>query len=239
MQDHSQAPWLAQGQAKEEAVQSIFSKVSGTYDLVNSLMSLRLHHRWRAQAVDLLQLQPGQSVLDVCCGTGSFFDPITKAVGDDGTVVGIDFCQPMLEIARQKFGDSIQLILGDACALPIQSNLFDGVTVGWGLRNVSQLDQCLSEICRVLKPGGRFVTIDMARPQGQIGAISEKICHAIVPILGAAVGKKEAYTYLNQSTLQFASREELARRMELAGFEEIEYHDLFGGNICIHLGRKA
>jgi demethylmenaquinone methyltransferase / 2-methoxy-6-polyprenyl-1,4-benzoquinol methylase len=188
-----------------------------------------------------LQLKEGQKVLDVCCGTGDFMMPLRKAVGRKGNVFGVDFCLPMLEGAKKKLGEGEQMLaLGDACRLPVASNAFDGVSVGWGLRNVPDLNAALSEAHRVLKSGGRFVSLDMARPRNQfVRKTAEFALRRALPFLGKLLKLgDEAYAYLPESTLRFASRETLAAAMERAGFVDVAYRDLMFGNLCVHWGRK-
>lgn len=232
-----QAIWQKEGTSKRTAVQGMFAEIAPTYDLLNSVMSLRLHHRWRAYAVRKLQMLPGQSALDVCCGTGDFMVPLQRAVTTEGSVVGVDFCLPMLEIAAQK--NHATIALGDACQLPIQSNAFNGVSVGWGIRNVPDIDGAHRELFRVLKPGGRFVSLDMARPSNAIVRVpAEFITNTFLPWLGAVFGKTKAYTYLPKSTQRFKTRQELQASMECAGFTQVGFKDLFFGNICVHWGQK-
>jgi demethylmenaquinone methyltransferase/2-methoxy-6-polyprenyl-1,4-benzoquinol methylase len=215
----------------------MFAEIAPTYDLLNGLMSLSLHRRWRSHAVSLLALQPGDHALDVCCGTGDFMVPLREAVGERGMVAGIDFCLPMLQVARQKRHPA--LALGDACQLPVQSESFQGVSVGWGIRNVPDIDAAHRELVRVLQPGGRFVSLDMARPGNPVvRAVSEFVFNKIVPRLGAMFGKTDAYTYLPKSTQRFWTREQLKASMESAGLVDVRHRDLMLGNICIHWGRK-
>jgi demethylmenaquinone methyltransferase/2-methoxy-6-polyprenyl-1,4-benzoquinol methylase len=230
--------WNADGADKRAAVQRMFADIAPTYDLCNSMMSFRLHHRWRAYAVSLLNLSEGAVVADICCGTGDFFKPIRKAIGQAGRLLGVDFCAPMLEIAGAK--DSLAgRALGDACRLPMQSGSVDAVTVGWGIRNVPDIDAAHREIQRILKPGGGFVSIDMAVPQnGLVRAMSNVMTLKMLPRLGSLFGKREAYTYLPKSTQTFRSREELKQSMESAGLSNVQYRDLFFGNICVHSGVK-
>jgi demethylmenaquinone methyltransferase/2-methoxy-6-polyprenyl-1,4-benzoquinol methylase len=221
----------------------MFAEIAPTYDLLNSVMSLRLHHRWRAFAVRKLELKPGDCALDVCCGTGDFMAPLSKAVGDRGKVFGIDFCLPMLQKAIGKPGTSDpqtpRLSVGDACQLPVQTGTFDGVSVGWGIRNVPDIDGAHRELFRVLKSGGRFISLDMARPRNPLIRVpSEFVANSILPRLGALFGKTKAYTYLPKSTQVFKTRKELAASMESAGFVNIGFNDLFFGNICVHWGQK-
>lgn len=217
----------------------MFADIAPSYDLVNSLMCFRLHHRWRSKAVEKLALNPGDHALDVCCGTGDFLVPLRQKVSSTGKVHGVDFCAPMLEVAKKKLGDEAQVALGDACNLPIASDCYDAVSVGWGLRNVPDVPAALTEIVRVLRRGGRFVSLDMARPRGKVlGAVSEWVMHRVVPTIGRVFGKSVAYTYLPKSTLKFMSREELVSAMQSAGFEKVGYKDMFFGNICMHWGVK-
>jgi demethylmenaquinone methyltransferase / 2-methoxy-6-polyprenyl-1,4-benzoquinol methylase len=231
--------WLAEGTQKRAAVRNMFSDLAPTYDLANSLLSLSLHHRWRSQAVAMLDMRLGDRALDVCCGTGDFLAPLRRAIGSSGTAVGVDFCSPMLAKAAEKYGSVASLALGDACRLPLANEVFDGVTVGWGIRNVPDIDEAHREIFRVLRPGGRFVSLDMARPKnGVVRAVSEFIFSTVVPRLGKLFGHGQAYTYLPESTQRFWSRERLAASMESAGLIDIRYRDLMFGNICVHYGRR-
>ena len=162
-----------------------------------------------------------------------------RSVGPSADLVGVDFCEPMLELARRKLGDRAALILGDACALPLGARLFDLVTVGWGLRNVPDIDLALSEAARVLKPGGRFATLDMARPRpGLVGSVSEWMVHRFAPLVGRLFGRSEAYTYLPKSAERFLSREQMAGAMERAGFSDVRWFDFAFGNVCLHVGVK-
>lgn len=143
----------------------------------------------------------------------------------------------MLEGARGK--DEALLSVGDACAIPLRSASVDAVTVGWGIRNVPDIDLAHREIVRVLKPGGRFVSVDMALPRnGLVRAVAGLLCGKLIPRLGAWLSDAKAYRYLPESTQRFMSREELCASMERAGMTQAGWRDLFFGNICIHWGRK-
>jgi demethylmenaquinone methyltransferase / 2-methoxy-6-polyprenyl-1,4-benzoquinol methylase len=230
--------WHTEGAEKREALRRMFGQIAPRYDLVNSLMSLSLHKRWRAIAVQTLQLRPGDNALDVCCGTGDFMLELRKAVGNSGKAFGIDFCAPMLALAKEKGCGPVGL--GDACSLPVQTESVDAVTVGWGIRNVPDIDAAHHEIARVLRPGGRFVSIDMALPrQPVLRKISTLLFQSLVPKLGTLFGRGEAYTYLPKSLERFWSRDELAISMRAAGMVDVGYRDLFLGNICIHFGTKS
>jgi demethylmenaquinone methyltransferase/2-methoxy-6-polyprenyl-1,4-benzoquinol methylase len=233
-----QTPWTAQGVEKRKQVQAMFAEIAPVYDRLNGFMSLSMHHRWRQAAVDQLALRKGDSVLDVCCGTGDFFAPLRKAIGAEGSIVGVDFCLPMLELARPKDERAV-IAIGDACQLPVQSGSVRGVTVGWGIRNVPDIDRAHQEIYRVLETGGRFVSVDCAVPRnGLIRWVSQLMGSKVLPFLGSVFGNKKAYTYLPESTKRFKSREELADSMSAAGFVDVGYRDFMFGNICMHWGRK-
>jgi demethylmenaquinone methyltransferase/2-methoxy-6-polyprenyl-1,4-benzoquinol methylase len=228
---------MAEGDDKRRFVQGMFSEIAPSYDLLNSLMTMRLHRRWRRLAVAALELAEGQDALDVCCGTGDFMIPLRRAVGGAGRVVGVDFCAPMVQIARRKLGSESSLLVGDACSMPFASDSFDAVTVGWGLRNVPDLALALKEIRRVLRPGGKFVTLDMARPMNRwVGRVSEVAFHRAVPALGRLFGKGTAYKYLPKSAERFVSREQMSTAMNEAGFVEVRHRDFGAGNVCMHWG---
>ena len=235
----SEATWGKKGEEKRTAVRGMFAGIAGGYDRMNGVMSLGLHHRWRGFAVSRLDLRPGDRALDVCCGTGDFMPPLRAAVGPKGRVVGVDFCLPMLEGAAEKVPGE-RLALGDACRLPIAGRAFDAVSVGWGLRNVPDLAAALGESFRVLRGGGRFVSLDMARPRNPfVRWTAEFALRRALPFIGKLLRLDEnAYAYLPESTLRFASRETLAAAMERAGFVDVAFRDLMLGNLCVHWGRK-
>ena len=231
-------PWEVDGEEKRRQVRRMFADISPTYDLLNSAMSLRLHHRWRTDAVEGLRLFAGGVAADLCCGTGDFGRALRNAVSPSGRIVGVDFCMPMLQIALKK-PYAMGLSLGDAGAVPLRSSSFDAVTVGWGLRNVPDIGAALSEIVRILKPGGKFVCVDMARPKSALlGGLSHFVFNMAVPAMGLLFGKREAYTYLPKSTDRFTTREGLTEAMRGAGLKNVRYEDRFFGNICTHWGEK-
>jgi demethylmenaquinone methyltransferase/2-methoxy-6-polyprenyl-1,4-benzoquinol methylase len=231
-------PWQAEGEEKREKVRQMFAEIAPRYDLVNSLMSFSRHRHWRAFAVSVLNLSQGDRALDVCSGTGDFIAPLRKAVGDPGSVAGLDFCLPMLEIAKKK-GVPGSLLEGDACRLPIRDASVNAVSVGWGIRNVPDIDAAHREMARVLKPGGRLVSVDMAKPRNPIVRLGSKLVgRGLLPLLGSIFGARKAYTYLPKSTEKFLSRQELRESMERAGLKDVRWKDFMFGNICIHWGTK-
>ena len=236
----SKVAWQTIGDEKRTAVRDLFAEIAPRYDVMNSIISLRFHHRWRSEAASFLALRPGQSVLDLCCGTGDFASALRSGVGETGLVVGADFCSPMLQIAQEKKLAADALVASDACRLPFANESFDAVAVGWGIRNVANTDGAHREIYRILKPGGRFVSVDMAEPQSPVVRVGSRfVFHRIVPLIGGLFGKKQAYTYLPKSTERFMNRDQLCDSMRQAGFSETGWKNLFMGQICIHWGGKS
>ncbi len=226
------------GKEKRRLVQEMFSGISDQYDRLNQLMSLNQDKRWRKIAVNTLQLQEGDKALDLCCGTGEFLSLLQSKVGDTGSVVGFDFCQPMISKAHAK-QPGAQFALADALEIPLKSESVDAVSVGWGIRNLSDYDLAHQEIFRVLKPGGRFASLDMALPkQKWLAKLSQIVLGNLLPLLGRKFGAKHAYTYLPQSAAAFWSRDQLCQSMKDAGFIKIQTRDFMMGNICLHTGEK-
>ena len=230
--------WETQGTEKRDRVQHMFNAIAPTYDRANRIMSFSLDRRWRNLVVRHLNLKPGDAALDICSGTGDFLLPLRTAIGPQGELAGLDFSSAMLEQSRSK-PHGATLILGDAGNLPVADSHFDAVTVGWGIRNVPDIDRTHREIARVLKPGGRFASLDMAVPRNPIlRKASAAVAKFALPLLGKILGAADAYRYLPESTERFWDRERLADSMRNAGFVDIQIIDLMGGNICAHIGRK-
>jgi demethylmenaquinone methyltransferase/2-methoxy-6-polyprenyl-1,4-benzoquinol methylase len=224
-------------------VRGMFDRIAGVYDLMNSAMTAGLHHQWRHRAVDRAEVGPGCDALDVCCGTGDLALELRRRIGPDGRVVGCDFSEPMLELARHKSGEAglpIEFGWADALELPYGDRSFDAVTIGFGARNLSDLDRGLSEMARVLRPGGRLVILEITRPQRQpLAGFYSLWFDRVVPVIGTIAGDADAYTYLPDSVRTFPEPEELAGMIDAAGFERIRWLLLAGGIIAIHSGIKA
>jgi demethylmenaquinone methyltransferase / 2-methoxy-6-polyprenyl-1,4-benzoquinol methylase len=227
------------GTLTEPQVRAMFDRIAGFYDVMNTVMTAGLHHRWRARAADLAALEAGDSALDVACGTGDLAIELSRRVGGDGEVIGSDFAQEMLERARVK-APTLQWDLGNALDLPYASDRFDAATVGFGARNFSDLDRGLAEMARVVKPGGRVVVLEITTPRKPpLSTFYSLWFDRIVPLIGRVTGENEAYTYLPNSVKRFPGPEGLAAAMERAGLREIRWILTAGGIIALHVGTKA
>ena len=222
----------------EPQVRAMFDRIAGFYDLMNSVMTAGLHHRWRARAADLAALGPGDSALDVACGTGDLAIELARRVGTGGEVIGSDFSEEMLEHARIK-APELQWEWANALELPYASGRFHAATVGFGARNFSDLDRGLAEMARVVRPGGRVVVLEITTPRRPpLSTFYSVWFDRIVPLIGRLTGEEEAYTYLPSSVKRFPGPEGLAAAMERAGLAEIRWILTAGGIIALHVGTK-
>ena len=222
----------------------MFDRIAGVYDLMNTAMTAGLHHGWRGRAADRAELTPGDSALDLCCGTGDLALELRARVGAVGRVVGADFSERMLELANEKAADrglsDVTFEWADALELPYSDSSFDAVTVGFGVRNLADLDAGVGEMARVLKPGGRLVILEITQPRRPpLSTFFSLWFDRLVPVLGKVAGDPEAYAYLPESVRNFPPPEGLAAIMDGAGFEGIRYTILAGGIIAIHSGARV
>jgi demethylmenaquinone methyltransferase/2-methoxy-6-polyprenyl-1,4-benzoquinol methylase len=222
----------------------MFDRIAGRYDAMNSVMTAGMHHRWRERAADRAELRPGDAALDVCCGTGDLALELSRRVAPGGHVVGCDFSEPMLDLAREKAGErapvGVRFEWADALALPYADGRYDAVTVGFGVRNLADLDRGLREMTRVLRPGGRLVILEITQPaRPPLSTFYSLWFDRVVPVLGALAGDSEAYSYLPESVRGFPDPHRLAAKMAAAGLERIRYTVLAGGIIAIHSGTRA
>ena len=222
----------------------MFDRVAGRYDALNSVMTAGLHHRWRERAADRAELVPGDSALDVCCGTGDLALELAGRVAPSGHVVGCDFSEPMLDLAREKAGhrhaDGVRFEWADALSLPYDAGRFDAVTVGFGVRNLANLERGLGEMTRVLRPGGRLVVLEITQPtRPPLSTFYSLWFDRIVPLLGSFSSDSEAYSYLPESVRSFPAPSRLAELMEGAGLKRIRWTVLAGGIIAIHSGVRV
>ena len=219
-------------------VRGMFDRIAGVYDVMNTAMTAGLHHEWRERAADQARVGPGSDALDLCCGTGDLTLALRERIGPDGRVVGSDFSEPMLELARRKSGErgvAVEFGWADALELPYGDSSFDAVTIGFGARNLADLDKGLAEMARVLKPGGRLVILEITRPTREPMASFYSVWFDhLVPWIGTIAGDSDAYSYLPESVKTFPEPEPLAAMIDAAGFEEIRWLLLAGGIIAIH-----
>jgi demethylmenaquinone methyltransferase/2-methoxy-6-polyprenyl-1,4-benzoquinol methylase len=232
----------ASGTLEEPQVRAMFDRIARVYDPLNTLMTAGLHHRWRVRAADLAQLAPGARALDVACGTGDLSLELARRVGPGGEVVACDFSERMLELARAKAADrpTVRVEWANALELPYGADEFAAATVGFGVRNFADLERGLSELVRVVRPGGRVVVLEMTTPTRRpLSTFFHVWFDRVVPALGRIGGGGEAYTYLPSSVRRFPGPRELAATMERCGLRNIRYVLTAGGIIAIHVGEVA
>jgi demethylmenaquinone methyltransferase / 2-methoxy-6-polyprenyl-1,4-benzoquinol methylase len=221
------------GTLSSDGVRTMFDRIAPVYDLMNRLMSAGLDQRWRrltAQAA----VQPGDRVLDACCGTGDL------ALADEaagGRVTGLDFSERMLERARRKSA-SVEWVRGDVLELPFEVGTFDAATVGFGVRNVADLERGLAELARVLRPGGRLGILEITQPRGLLRPFYRLWFDGLVPLAGKVLPGGSAYTYLPASVRRFPGPDALAALLSRVGFEDVRYRLLAGGIVALHTGRR-
>jgi demethylmenaquinone methyltransferase/2-methoxy-6-polyprenyl-1,4-benzoquinol methylase len=229
------------GPEKRAFVRAIFSSIAPTYDRLNRIISFHFDQRWRRYAVARLgwERKPEGIYLDLCAGTLDFGVALATRPGFRGRIVGADFAFPMLEAGRRK-ATSLDPVAADALGLPFPDLAFDGVMLGWGLRNLVDLDAGLAETARVLKPGSRLVVLDMAIPdQPLLRAAYQFYFTRVMPLIGRWVSKhRTAYSWLPESTRVFPPPAELARRMTAQGFDDVEVHRFLGGVCAMHVGTR-
>jgi demethylmenaquinone methyltransferase / 2-methoxy-6-polyprenyl-1,4-benzoquinol methylase len=221
----------------------MFDRIAGVYDVMNSAMTAGMHHRWRERAVDRAEVGPGDSALDVCCGTGDLSIELGRRIGPTGRVVGSDFSERMLDLAREKAvpeGAAKPIFeWGDALDLPYDDGGFDAVTVGFGVRNLHDLDRGVAEMTRALRPGGRLVILEITQPtRPPLSTFFSIWFDRLVPLIGRLAGEDDAYSYLPESVKRFPPPQGLAAIMDRAGLTGVRWTILAGGIIAIHSGRR-
>jgi demethylmenaquinone methyltransferase / 2-methoxy-6-polyprenyl-1,4-benzoquinol methylase len=229
------------GALDEPQVRAMFDRIAGLYDRMNSVMTAGLHHEWRRRATDLAELSSGGRALDVATGTGDLALELATRVGAGGEVVGVDFSERMLELARAKAaatpaGAIVRFETGNALGLKYSDDEFDAATVGFGARNFSDLGRGLSEMVRVVRPGGRVVVLEITTPRRPpLSTFFDVWFDRVVPVCGRVVDS-QAYSYLPSSVKRFPGPEELAAVMWRLGLRQIRYVLTAGGIIALHVG---
>ncbi len=239
---------------KRRRIQEMFSVIAGTYDLLNHLLSLNLDRRWRRKAARLVQMQPGQKVLDLCCGTGDLAFTFAELYPELKFVAGIDFAESMLRIALDKLNlrrgkaylgrcnlPYIKWLCADAEYMPFADRQFDCISCAFGIRNLQNLFTGLHESYRVLKSGGRLVILEFSMPQNRgLSWLYSGYFRLVLPLIGSMIAKdaKGAYHYLPESVRSFSSAKELTETIQKAGFEAIHVETLSGGIVAAYVARK-
>ncbi len=221
-------------------VRAMFGRVAHRYDLANHLLSFNIDRYWRAHTVRRLRdvlTRPEARVLDMCCGTGDLMRALERQREGGVSVMGSDFCHPMLVAARGKLGGAA-LVEADALDLPLRAGSLDLITVAFGFRNLANYDAGLREMRRVLRTDGVAAVLEFSQPPNPVFAALYKFySRHVLPVVGGALsGSREAYRYLPESVRKFPSPEELAAAMRVAGFRKVEFERLTGGIVALHLG---
>lgn len=229
---------------KEQFVHEVFESIAGKYDVMNDILSLRRHKAWRSFTMKKMNMQKGDTAIDLCCGTCDWTLAMARA-SETGHIHGLDFSRNMLEVGRKKIDQEgrqsqITLVQGNAMELPFADNTFDYATIGFGLRNVPDLRRVLQEMQRVVKPGGRVVCLELSKPTWQpFKGIYYFYFEQILPRLGKLFAKRyEQYKWLPDSLALFPGREELAAIFRETGLQNVTAYSLTGGIAALHIGVK-
>ncbi len=245
-------PFYQPGERRAAKVRTLFAKVAPRYDLINDLQSLGLHRRWKRRVVELAQVGPGQRALDVCCGTGDLALALARR---GAAVTGLDFSEPMLAVARRRLACAqasgaaappgctwpwlrVQFLHGDALRLPFPGGEFDAITVGYGLRNLSDWAAGLREMARVAKPGGRLLVLDFGKPNHALWrALYFGYLRLAVPLFGKVLcGDTQAYAYILESLRHYPAQEAVAAEMRGLALRDVRIVNLLGGAMSINYG---
>jgi demethylmenaquinone methyltransferase/2-methoxy-6-polyprenyl-1,4-benzoquinol methylase len=226
--------------ASTAEVGAMFDRIAPRYDAMNALISGFQEPRWRRRAIALAELRPGMSAIDVATGTGKVAMGLADVVGTFGHVLGVDVSRAMIDRARMANADRVELefLVGDALHLPADDAAFDAATIAFGMRNLPDYEGAFREMRRVLRPGGRVVCLEIARPRSIIGRVGGLWFEHVVPLLGRLIGEREAYAYLVASVRAYPSPERIAETMRAAGLVDVRWVALTFGMVTAHIGRR-
>lgn len=221
-------------------VGAMFDRISGVYDVMNAVISGFQEPRWRHRAVVAAGVGVGDAVIDVATGTGKVAASLKAQVGPSGRVLGVDLSPRMIARAARTIGarEGIEFVVGDALSLPADDGTFDAATIAFGMRNLPDYGRGFAEMCRVVRPGGRVVCLEIARPDGLIPRIGRFWFERAVPLLGRLVGQGEAYAYLVESVRNYPGPERIATIMGEAGLVDVTWHPMTFGMVTVHIGRR-
>ncbi len=233
-------------QSKEERVHDVFENIYENYDSMNSVISFQRHKSWRKDVMKRISVTEGAHALDVCCGTGDWAFSLAESVGSEGNVIGLDFSNNMLSVAKDKLRARkeelpLEFIHGNAMELPFEDSSFDYVTIGFGLRNVPDYSTVLQEMYRVVKPGGKVVCLETSQPT-MIGYRQLYFFYFrfIMPLLGKLLAKSyDEYAWLHESAKNFPDKKELREMFNQVGFKQVQVKSYTGGVAAMHLGIKS
>ncbi|BCN37750.1 ubiquinone/menaquinone biosynthesis C-methyltransferase UbiE [Alicycliphilus denitrificans] len=232
-----------QEEDKARHVRGVFDSVAPKYDLMNDLMSAGLHRAWKAYTVMVANLREGDQVLDIAGGTGDLSLAFSRKVGTTGRVVHTDINEAMLRVGRDRLIDKgvmLPTLVCDAERLPFPDNHFDLVSVAFGLRNMTHKDAALREMCRVLKPRGRLLVLEFSKVAKPLEKAYDWYSFQVLPRLGKLVaGDDSSYRYLAESIRMHPGQEELKSLMQQSGFGHVDYHNMTGGIVALHVGIKC
>jgi demethylmenaquinone methyltransferase/2-methoxy-6-polyprenyl-1,4-benzoquinol methylase len=232
-------------ESKQSHVHAVFESIAPKYDMMNDVVSFRRHKAWRKFTMRKMNVRPGQSSLDLCCGTCDWTIALARE-SRGGRTVGLDFSRNMLNIGQAKvekhgLGETIELIQGNAMSLPFPDNSFDFVTIGFGLRNVPDYERVIREMRRVVKPGGKVVCLELSKPTWQpFKALYYFYFEKLMPLLGKWLVKRyEQYRWLPESLASFPDLQALAEMFRRAGLRNVRAYPLTGGVAALHIGTKG
>ena len=226
----------------EDRVTGMFDSIAPVYDRINTLMTGGLDERWRRAAVKAARLARGGRALDVACGTGKLTAALRRAVGPDGSVVGVDLSPLMLSEARRAIGDlaGVEFVLGNALALPVEDGSFDAATIAFGLRNLASFEDGFREMARAVRSGGRVVCLELSVPPSRLmGRFYEGAFRVTAPTMGAIFRRRAEYSYLPHSLDDFPTADEIVATMRRAGLRDVSFKRLAFGAVALHVGIVA